>query len=89
MPNSLYTYDASAPKPCLNPESSSDEAMLLYKYQLLYDTYYQIYMICKHILLITFLNKPEFIFSRQLNDLKYCYLTLIILFNITHSFTHS
>ena len=32
--------DASAPKPCLNPESSSDEAMLLYKHQFLYDTYY-------------------------------------------------
>ena len=36
--------DASAPKPCLNPESSTDEglleAMLLYKHQLLYDTFY-------------------------------------------------
>ena len=85
---------------------------------------------CKHILLITFLNESELIFLTQLNGFKYCYichsltsviclsvilflndlqlirlhtsiaiissqlsdfnycnLTLIIQFNITHSFT--
>ena len=35
------------------------------------------YMICKQILLITFLNKPE-LFCTQVNDLKYCYKTLTI-----------
>ena len=40
-------------------------------------------MICKHILLITFLNKPELIFFRtQLNGFKYFYLTQIILYTI-------
>ena len=29
------------------------------------------YMICKHILLITFLNKPKLIFCTQLNGSKY------------------
>ena len=29
------------------------------------------------------------IVSTQLNGFSYCYLTLIILFNITHSFAHS
>ena len=42
-------------------------------------------MICKHILLITFLNKPEF-FCTQLNGFKYCYLALIIQCNIYHLF---
>ena len=36
-------YDALAPKPCLNPESSSDESfvgrMLLYNHKLLHDSY--------------------------------------------------
>ena len=33
-----------------------------------------------------FLNKPEFI---GLNSLKYCYLKLVILFNINDLFAHS
>ena len=31
-------------------------------------------MICKHILSITFLNKPELFFA-LLNGFKYCYIT--------------
>ena len=47
-------------------------------------------MICKHILLVTFLNKSEFtFFFAQLNDFKYFYLTQIILFTINHLFFHS
>ena len=41
-------------------------------------------MICKHILLITFLNEPDLIFCTQSNDFNYRYLTLIILFDIYH-----
>ena len=37
-------------------------------------------MICKHILLITFLNEPKLI----LNDFKYFYLIQIIKFIINH-----
>ena len=36
------------------------------------------YMICKHILLISFLNEPELIFCAQLNGFKYCYITVTI-----------
>ena len=43
------------------------------------------YVICKHFV-DDFLNEPELYFWIQLNGFKYCYLTLIILFNITHSF---
>ena len=32
---------------------------------------YEIYMICKHILLITFLKNPELICRKHLNDFKY------------------
>ena len=40
-------------------------------------------MVCKYVLLLTFLNEPELIiFWTQLNGFKYCYLTLIIQFNI-------
>ena len=46
-------------------------------------------MICKHILLITFLNEPELIFCSQINDFKYGSLTLIILLNITYLLAHS
>ena len=46
-------------------------------------------MICKHILLIKFLNKAEFIFFTQLNGSNYYYLTLIILFNINHLFAYN
>ena len=45
-------------------------------------------MICKYILLITFLNKPELIFCTELNGFKYFYLTQIILFTINHLFAH-
>ena len=47
------------------------------------------YMICKHILLPTFLNKPELIFLTQLNSFKYFYLTWVILFAINHLFAHN
>ena len=41
-------------------------------------------MICKHILLITFLNEPDLVFlCTELNGFKYCYLTPIIPLNIT------
>ena len=36
------------------------------------------YMICKQILLIIFLNEPELIFCTQLNGFKYYNSTLII-----------
>ena len=49
---------------------------------------YQIYMICKHILLIIVLNEPELIFSAQLKDFKYCYLIQIIPLTINHLFAH-
>ena len=46
--------------------------------------------------MISFLNKLQLIclhtsiaiVSTQLNGFKYCYLTLIILLNIIHSFAH-
>ena len=37
-----------------------------------------IYMICKHILSITFLNKLELFFCTQLNVFNYCYITVTI-----------
>ena len=40
-------------------------------------------MICKHILLIKFLNEPELIFGTQLNGSKYCYVSLTIQLNIS------
>ena len=44
-------------------------------------------MICKHILLITFLNEPELIFFyKQLNGSKNCYRIRIILFTINNLF---
>ena len=46
-------------------------------------------MICEHILLITFFNKPELIFLPQLNGFKYCYLIWIILLTINYLFAHS
>ena len=48
-------------------------------------------MICKHIFVKTSLNKPEiiFIFCTQINGFNYCYLTLIILFDINHLFAES
>ena len=36
--------------------------------------------------MMRFLNEPELIFCTQWGGNKYCYLTLIILFSITHSF---
>ena len=50
---------------------------------------YLIYMICKYILLITFLEEPEHIFFTQLNGFKYYYLIRMILFTINHLFAHS
>ena len=47
------------------------------------------YMICKLILLITFLNEPQHNFFTQLNGLKYSYLIRIILLTINHLFAHS
>ena len=35
-------------------------------------------MICKYILLITFLNEPELDFFAQLNGFKYCYVSLLM-----------
>ena len=35
-------------------------------------------MICKHILLMTFLNEPEFNFYTQLKGFKYCYIIVTI-----------
>ena len=35
-------------------------------------------MICKHILELTFWNKPEPFLKTLLNGLKYCYVTLTI-----------
>ena len=46
-------------------------------------------MICKRILSIRFLDKPELIVCAQLNGFKYLYLILIILFTINHLFAHS
>ena len=43
-------------------------------------------MICKHILLITFLNEPKLILCTQLNGFKYFNQTWIILFTINHFF---
>ena len=49
----------------------------------------KIYIICEHILLITFLNKPKLIFYHSLNGSKYCYVSLTIQLNINHLFPHS
>ena len=38
---------------------------------------------------LTCLHTSTAIFSTQLNGFNYCYLTLIILFNINHLFVHS
>ena len=43
-------------------------------------------MICKQILFKTFLDEPELFFFFAY---EYCYLTLIILFNMIHLFVHS
>ena len=45
-------------------------------------------MICKHILLIIFLNEYDHIFfCTQLNGFKYCYVSLTIQLNISY-YTH-
>ena len=41
-------------------------------------------MICKHILLITFVNESDLIFCPESNSFKYFYLTQIIQFAINH-----
>ena len=46
------------------------------------------YMICKHILLITFLNAPELTFYTQLNVFKYFYLKRISQFIMNHLSVH-
>ena len=46
-------------------------------------------MICKHILLIMFLNEPKLFFCTQLNASKYCYVSLTIHVNISYLFAHS
>ena len=43
-------------------------------------------MICKQILLITFLNQSEFIFCTQLNGFKYSYVSVTIQLNISYLF---
>ena len=43
-------------------------------------------MICKHILLITFLNKPEYIFCTSFIGFKYFYLLLMICLHIVKWF---
>ena len=45
-------------------------------------------MICKCILLITFLNEPELIFFTQSNGFKHFYLTQIILITINNLYAH-
>ena len=42
------------------------------------------YMICKYILLITFLNESKLIFSAQLNCSKYWYVSQTIQLNISY-----
>ena len=42
------------------------------------------YMICKHILLIKFLNERKLILCSQLNGSKYFYVSLTIQLNISH-----
>ena len=44
------------------------------------------YMICKHILKITFLNEPE-LFCTQIKGFKYCYITVTIY--TSYLFAHS
>ena len=46
-------------------------------------------MICKHILLITFIEEPELFFGTELNGFKYFYLIWIILLTINYFFAHS
>ena len=48
------------------------QPLLVIKCQILFIHTYQIYIICKHILMITFLNVPELIFFTQQSSLKYC-----------------
>ena len=45
-------------------------------------------MISKHIFLIAFLNEPELIFTQQLNNFTYFYITRLILFTINHFFPY-
>ena len=45
-------------------------------------------MICKQTA-GNILNKPEFTHLHTVNGFKYCYLTLLILFNINHLFAQS
>ena len=44
------------------------------------------YMICKHILLIKFLNEPEIFFCLQLNGFMFCYITVVIIVVIYRAF---
>ena len=46
-------------------------------------------MICKHILLITFLNDSSLILCTHLNGSKYYYVSLRIHLNLIHLFTNS
>ena len=46
-------------------------------------------MICKYILLITFLKEPKLIFFLHINGSKYCYVSLTIQLNISHFFALS
>ena len=81
MSNSVYTY-------ILNVSGlvwfvgfydiSAIVGYLMPKCQILLIHIYQIYIICKHILLIA-----------QLNGFKYCYKIRIILFTINYLFAHS
>ena len=49
---------------------------------------YMMYMMCKHILLMMFLNELGSFFTTQLNGSKYGQVTLTIQLNISHLFTH-
>ena len=55
-----------------------------YLSQILFVQIYKIYMICKHVLLITISNEPGVIFL----SLKYFYLIRITLFTVYHLFAH-
>ena len=60
----------------LSPWMAADEARV--SHVLPHVVWWKLYMICKHILLITFLNEPELFFYTQLNDFKYCFITVTI-----------
>ena len=65
------------------------QQFLVIKCQILFIHIYQIYMICKHILLIMFLTKLRSFFCTQLNSFKSYNVSLTIQLNFRHFFTYS